>query len=483
MAAAANGHHANGHDSRRRRVLILGAAGRDYHTFLTRFRGDDAVEVVGFTHAQIPHIEAAAFPPELAGAARYPNGLPIWPQDDLERVIKENKVDTAVMAYSDVSFDTLNDLGARARSAGADFVLLGARAGMLRSTKPVVAVTAVRTGCGKSQVCALVVDAARKAGKKVVLVRHPMPYGALAEQAVQRFEVLGDLDKHKTTVEEREEYEQHLRNGVVVYAGVDYAAILREAEREADVVLWDGGNNDTPFFAPDLWLCVADALRPGHETRFYPGDCNFRCADGIVINKANAAPEGAIAALRAEAARLNPRAAVWVTASEVTVDRPELVAGKRVVCVDDGPTITHGGLATGAGVAAAEKYGAASVLDPRPRFVGALKKTLETYPHIGPCVPALGYSKQQVADLAATLEACGTPGADNGAAAEAVLIGTPHDLTAVLEVKLPVVRVAYAVRELAVGEEEGDGGEGGKKETLAARLARFMAEEEAKVVA
>lgn len=427
--------------------MILGAAGRDYHLFNTKYRDEPSVEVVGFTHAQIPHIASSRYPAALAGPL-YPEGLPIWPQSQLEAVVTEQHIDAAVLAYSDLANADVVELGARVRAAGANFVLLGRREGMLPSTKPVVAVTAVRTGCGKSQVCRLVIDAARQAGKRVVLVRHPMPYGDLAAQAVQRFESVADLDKHHTTIEEREEYEQHITNGVVVYAGVDYAAILKQAEAEADLVLWDGGNNDLPFYKPDLWLCIADPLRPGHEVSYYPGDVNFRCADMIVVNKANTAPAAGIQAVLASAKALNPRAEVFVTASEVSVDCPDLIAGKRVLCVEDGPTTTHGGRPSGAAAVAAAKYAAAEVVDPRPYFVGELKKTLDKYPHIGPVVPAMGYSEQQILDLQASIAAV---------PCDAVLVGTPHDITQLISVPQPLAVVTYAVADLDEEQQQGLG--------------------------
>lgn len=440
------------------RVLILGAAGRDYHYFNTKHRQRHGpTVVVGFTHAQIPHIASSRYPPELSGPS-YPEGLPIWSQSNLEQVIKEQHVTTAVLAYSDLAQTDVAALGSRVRAAGANFVLLGRDEGMLPSKKPVVAVTAVRTGCGKSQVCRLVIEAARQLGKKVVLVRHPMPYGDLAKQAVQRFETVQDLDTHHTTIEEREEYEQHIKNGVIVYAGVDYAAILAAAEAEADIVLWDGGNNDTPFYKPDLWLCVADPLRPDHQMKYYPGDVNFRCADIIVVNKANTAPKAGVSAVLSSAKTLNPEAEVYVTASEVFVDRPELVKGKRVLCVEDGPTTTHGGMATGAALVAAEKYGAAEVVDPRPHLVGEMKLTLEKYPHLEKIMPAMGYSDQQVRDLQSSIAAvpCDT-----------VLVGTPHDISHLITVPQPLAVVTYKVTEPQELRLQGD-------KTLADRLLQFM---------
>lgn len=434
-------------------MLILGAAGRDYHTFNTLFRdgprqGDT---VVCFTHAQIPHIESSCYPPALAGP-KYPKGVPIFPEDRVEEVIREMGVTRAILAYSDVSYSQVMSLAARVRAAGAEFELLSGEAGMLPCSKPVVAVTATRTGCGKSQVCKMVVEAARAAGKRIVLVRHPMPYGKLEEQAVQRFETVDDLTKHHTTIEEREEYEQHILNGVVVYAGVDYEAILQEASQEADIVLWDGGNNDTPFYKPDLWICVADPFRPDAQCSYYPGDVNFRRAAIIVVNKANTAPREGVSSVVECATCLNPAAQVICTASEVTVSRPKDVKGKRVVVVEDGPTLTHGGMPTGAGWVAASKYGAAEVVDPRPYFVGEMKATLQKYPHMGPVVPAMGYSDEQISDLVSTL---------NAVPADIIILGTPSDITRVMKpgaLQAPreaVVAVTYGLDP----DEQGGGAE------------------------
>jgi len=449
----------------KKRVLILGAAGRDYHEFNTTYRDDSTTQVVGFTHAQIPHIASARYPPELSGKL-YPDGLPIYSQDRLEELIASESVDECLMAYSDVAYTDIVKLAARCRAAGARFTLLGRNDGMLPSTKPVVAVTAVRTGCGKSQVCKLVVAAARQQGKTVVLVRHPMPYGNLAEQKVQRFATLADLKKHETTIEEREEYEQHIKNGVIVYAGVDYEAILRQAEVEADVVLWDGGNNDLPFYKPDLWLVVADPHRPGHESSYYPGDVNFRCAGVVLVNKANTATKEGVEAVLAAAKTLNPTATCYITSSEVTVTDPNMINGKRVLCVDDGPTITHGGMPSGAALVAAEKYGAAEVVDPRGKFLGEMQTTFEKYPHIGPVVPAMGYSEQQLKDLEATIA---------GIDCDAVILGTPHDLTQLINIQQPVVPVAYFVQEAVQMEGmllQADG----EKQSLEELLAAFMKE-------
>ncbi|GBF90254.1 hypothetical protein Rsub_03387 [Raphidocelis subcapitata] len=429
------------------RILILGAAGRDYHTFNTLYRASAGPDtVVGFTHAasQIPVIASTRYPPSLAGP-RYPRGLPIWGEGELEAVVAREGVTRAVLAYSDLSYSDVMALAARARAAAASFELLRPEAGMLRSQRPVLAVTATRTGCGKSQVCGLAIEAARAAGLVPVVIRHPMPYGVLEEQAVQRFETPADLERHNVTLEEREEYEQHLARGVVVYAGVDYAAILAAAEAECDVVIADGGNNDVPFFKPDLWVCVADPFRPRAQETHYPGDANFRRAGVIVVNKANTAPKEGLAAVAASAARLNPSARLIATASEVTVACPAALRGRRVVVLEDGPTLTHGGLATGAGFIAASKYGA-QVVDPRPHFVGALAATLKAFPHIGPVVPAMGYSEQQAADLATTLAAV---------PADAILCGSPIDLARALGAARlggrPVVQASYGLDPLEVG--------------------------------
>ncbi|KAL4426373.1 hypothetical protein ABPG77_004667 [Micractinium sp. CCAP 211/92] len=422
---------------RRPRVLILGAAGRDFHNFNTLFRHDDTQECVGFTAAQIPNIEGRRYPPELAGKL-YPDGLPIWGEEELEAVIKEQRVDRCMLAYSDLPHSKVMALAGRCLAAGADFELVAPDKTYLRSSKPVVAVCAVRTGCGKSQASRYLVDELQKLGRKCVLVRHPMPYGNLAAQAVQRFEKYEDLAGHKVTIEEREEYEQHIKMGTVVYAGVDYEAILRQAEKEADVVLWDGGNNDTPFFKPDLFVCVTDPHRVGHEERFHPGDVCFRMADAIVINKANTAPAGSIEKLREAAERINPGAAVYVTDSNIVVDAPELVKGKRVVLIEDGPTLTHGGMAYGAGKYAAEKYGAAEIVDPRPYLVGSMLWTYKKHLHLGKLIPAMGYYPEQIADLEASI---------NAVPCDSVIIATPMDLRKIIHIEKPATAVSYAVED------------------------------------
>lgn len=423
----------------RRRILILGAAGRDFHNFNTVFRADAACEVVGFTATQIPRIEGRLYPASLAGPL-YPDGVAIHPEADLERLIGDLRVDECVFAYSDVPYSHVGSVSARVHACGADFRLIGPRATMLASAKPVVAVTAVRTGCGKSQTTRYVAGVLRDAGRRVVVVRHPMPYGDLARQAVQRFGRYEDLAAHDCTFEEREEYETHIDEGHVVYAGIDYAAILERAQAEADVVLWDGGNNDWPFYKPDLWIAVCDPFRAGHETRYYPGEVNFRAADVIVVNKATTAPAADVAAVEAAAARVNPRAQVLRTASVVTVSDPQAVEGRRVLCIEDGPTLTHGEMAFGAAQVAAERYGAATVVDPRPFAVGSIRTTLDRYPHVGPLLPAMGYFPEQIADLEASVR---------GVDCDVVLIGTPFDLGRVMRLDRPAQRVRYSSEEQA----------------------------------
>lgn len=424
---------------RRRRVLILGAAGRDFHDFNVVFRDRSDVEVVGFTATQIPKIEGRRYPPVLAGPL-YPEGLPIHPESELETLIGRLEVDECVFAYSDVSYAHLGTTSARVNAAGADLRLLGPRQTLLPAKVPVVAVTAVRTGCGKSQTSRFVAETLEAAGKKVVVVRHPMPYGDLARQAVQRFETRADLDRHQCTFEEREEYEAHLDQGRVVYAGVDYGAILEQAQAECDVLVWDGGNNDFPFYAPDLWIVVADPLRPGHESSYYPGEVNFRAADVVLVNKADYAAADDVEKVIEAARRLNPKATVIRARSTVTVDDPNLVEGKRVLCVEDGPTLTHGGMTFGAAQVAAERYGAREVVDPRPSFVGSIRETYEKYPHIGKLLPAMGYYPEQVRDLEETIRKTDC---------DVVLVGTPFDLASKLDIDRPALRVRYALEPFA----------------------------------
>jgi predicted GTPase len=418
------------------RVLVMGAAGRDFHNFNTVFRDDDRYEIVAFTATQIPNIEGRRYPPELAGPL-YPSGIPIHPESELPRLIRGLAVDQVVFAYSDVSHQYVMDRASAVLAAGADFRLIGPKETMLRSARPVVAVCAVRTGAGKSQTTRHVAGLLQKMGKQVVVVRHPMPYGDLVKQRVQRFATYADLDAHACTIEEREEYEPHLDRGVVVYAGVDYEAILRQAEAEADVVLWDGGNNDLPFFKPDLHIVVADPHRPGHERTYYPGAANFRMADAIVINKVDTADLAAVSAVRDSAAAVNPTAAVIEAASPIFVPNPTAIRGKRVLVVEDGPTLTHGEMKYGAGIVAARRFGAAEIIDPRPYTVGAIKETFAQYPEIGALLPAMGYGGQQIKDLEETIRRV---------PCDMVISATPIDLTRVATIYHPVQRVRYELQ-------------------------------------
>ena len=414
------------------RVLIMGAAGRDFHDFNVVFRDDPGVDVVAFTAAQIPGIADRRYPSELAGP-RYPAGIPILPEDGLESIVREQGVQRVVFAYSDVSHETVMHAASRALAAGADFELLGPERTMLQSRRPVLAVGATRTGAGKSQTTRRLAQLVDATGLRPVIVRHPMPYGDLGAQRVQRFATYADLDTERTTIEEREEYEPHLDAGHVVFAGVDYEAILRRAEAEADVILWDGGNNDFPFYRPDLFVVVADPLRPGHELRYHPGEVNVRMADVVVINKVDSAEQAAVDDVRAAIAALNRRAEIVTARSELTLVGPS-IAGRRVVVVEDGPTLTHGEMRYGAGVVAARRFGAARLVDPRPFAVGSIRAVLERYPLLEPLVPAMGYGDTQVAELAATLEAVD---------ADVVLSATPIDLARVLRISKPITRVRY----------------------------------------
>ncbi|RIL09226.1 GTPase [bacterium] len=411
----------------------MGAAGRDFHNFNVVFRGDPRTTVVAFTATQIPDIAGRRYPAALAGPG-YPDGIPIHPESDLVPLIRDLAVDRVVFAYSDVSHAHVMERAATALAAGADFSLLGPAATLLPSTRPVVAVTAARTGAGKSQTTRAVVAALRGRGRRVAVVRHPMPYGDLAAQAVQRFETYADLDAHHVTIEEREEYEPHLDAGSVVFAGVDYARILRAAEAEADVVVWDGGNNDLPFFRPDLHIVVLDPLRAGHERTYYPGSVNLRMADVAVINKVDSAAPDQLALLEASLAAVNPGATVVRAESRISVADPDAVRGKRVVVVEDGPTLTHGEMAFGAGHVAAVRLGAAEIVDPRPYAAGSIAATYAQYPTTGAVVPAMGYGERQIDDLETTL---------NRVPADLVLIGTPIDLARLVELNKPVLRVRY----------------------------------------
>jgi predicted GTPase len=429
-------------EPRRIRTLIMGAAGRDFHNFNTVLRDDPRYDVIAFTATQIPDIAGRAYPGELAGPL-YPDGIPIYSESELELLVRERAIDQVLFSYSDVSHAYVMDRASAVLSAGADFRLLGPGATMLRSRRPVVAVTAVRTGCGKSQTTRVLVGALRQAGRQVVVVRHPMPYGDLAAQAVQRFETLDDLELHRVTIEEREEYEPHLQAGSVVFAGVDFQRILAAAEEEADVVLWDGGNNDLPFYAPDVHIVVLDPLRPGHERTFYPGQVNLRMADIAIISKVDGATAEQMDEVRRSLDELNPTAQRFEAESPVSVLEPGRIAGRRVVVVEDGPSVTHGGMAFGAGLVAARAEGAAAIVDPRPYAVGSIAATYAEYPDTGPVLPAMGYSQAQVRDLQETLARV---------PADVVVIGTPIDLVRLVRIDKPTVRVQYDLRVVKGGD-------------------------------
>ena len=417
------------------RVLILGAAGRDFHDFNVLYRDNPRYQVVGFTAQQIPHIAERRFPWTLAGAG-YPEGIPIHQEERLEELVRELAVDVCVMAYSDLSHVDVMHLASRANAAGADFQLIAARRTMLKAARPVVAVCASRTGAGKSQTSRAVVRVLRDAGLQVVVLRHPMPYGDLAAQRVQRFATSEDLVHHRVTIEEREEYEPHLATGCVVYAGVDYAAILAEAEREADVLVWDGGNNDTAFLAPDLYITVVDPHRAGHELTYYPGETNLRLADVVLVNKVDTADADAVRVVRANVASANPRARILEAASPPRADAAAVLAGRRVLAVEDGPTLTHGGMRYGAATIAAQQVGA-ELVDPRPFAVGEIAETFAHYPNLGPLLPAMGYGEQQIRDLEQTIERAAAAGV------QAVAIGTPIDLARLVRIPVPHTRVRY----------------------------------------
>ncbi len=419
-----------------KQVIIMGAAGRDFHNFNVYFRDNPDYQVVAFTATQIPNIEGRRYPPELAGPL-YPEGIPIYPEEELPDLIRRYQVDQVVFAYSDVSHEYVMHKASQALVAGADFRLMGIGTTMLSSRKPVVAVCAVRTGSGKSQTTRYVADALRRMGKKVVVVRHPMPYGDLVTQTVQRFATYEDLDRYRCTIEEREEYEPHIERGMVVYAGVDYERILRQAEEEADIIVWDGGNNDFPFFRPDLYIVVADPHRPGHEVRYHPGEVNLRAADVVVINKVDTADPGNVAYVRQNVYEVNPHAIVLEAASPIFLQDPDAVHGKRVLVIEDGPTLTHGEMAYGAGVVAARRFGAAELVDPRPYAVRSIAETFQKYPHIGPLLPAMGYGEEQIRDLEETINA--TP-------CDLVLAATPIDIRRLLKVRYPVDRVRYELQ-------------------------------------
>jgi predicted GTPase len=416
----------------------MGAAGRDFHNFNVFFRDQERYRIVAFTATQIPNIEGRLYPPELAGPL-YPEGIPIYPEEQLERLIAEESIDQVVFAYSDVSHEYVMHKASQVLAAGADYQLLGAKHTMLDCAKPVVAVCAVRTGSGKSQTTRRVADILHEMGKRVVVIRHPMPYGDLVAQRCQRFAEYDDLDRYACTIEEREEYEPHLRRGVVVYAGVDYEQILREAEKEADLILWDGGNNDLPFIASDLHIVVADPHRAGHELRYHPGEANLRMADVVVINKVDTADLSDIADVRGNVMDVNPLAIIVEAASPITVQDSRAIRGKRVLVIEDGPTLTHGEMSYGAGIVAARRFAAAEIIDPRPFAVGSIQDTFKKYPSIGPLLPAMGYGDEQIKDLEETIAK---------SPADLVLIATPIDLRHVVDIQQPCQRVVYELQEI-----------------------------------
>lgn len=431
-------------ENKKRKIIIMGAAGRDFHNFNTLYRDNANVEIVAFTATQIPDIMGRKYPAKLAGKL-YPQGIPIYDESELIGLIKKHNIDEVIFSYSDLPYQYVMEKAAYVMAAGARFSMEGGAPTMIKSTKPVVAVCAIRTGCGKSQTTRKVAEVLQAMGKKVVAIRHPMPYGDLVQQSCQRFATLEDLDKHKCTIEEREEYEPHIVSGVIVYAGVDYEMILREAEKEADVILWDGGNNDMSFYQPDIQITVVDPHRPGHEISYYPGQVNFLLADVIVINKIDSADAESIAEVRENIRNYNPNAVVIDAASPVHVEDGQRIKGKKVLVVEDGPTLTHGEMQYGAGVVAAEKFGAAELVDPRPFTVKSIKATYEKYPDIGMVLPAMGYGDQQVKDLEMTI---------NKAECDLVVIATPIDLGKLINIKKPSVRVTYKLQEIGQPDVE-----------------------------
>ncbi len=423
----------------KKKVLILGAAGRDFHNFNTYFRDNPDYEVVAFTATQIPDIAGRKYPAELAGKL-YPNGIPIYPEEDMAELVKKHSIDEVVLSYSDLPHQYVMERASMAISAGADFKLMGTKHTMIKSKKPVIAICAVRTGSGKSQTTRRVLDILRNHKKKVISIRHPMPYGDLVKQKVQRYATYSDLDKYECTIEEREEYEPHIDRGGVIYSGVDYEAILRQAESEnPDVILWDGGNNDFSFYKPDLLIVVADPHRPGHEKTFYPGLANFMMANVIVINKEETALPENIDEIRRSAAQFNPKATIIDAASPIFVDRWEEIRGKKVLVIEDGPTLTHGNMQYGAGYVAAVKFGAAEIIDPRPFAVGSIVDTFKKYNHLSKILPAMGYGGKQIKELEETI---------NNSDAELVIVGTPIDLGRVLKMNKPSLRVRYELEEI-----------------------------------
>ena len=422
----------------RTRVLIMGAAGRDFHNFNVYFRNNSQYELAAFTATQIPDIEGRVYPPELAGEL-YPEGIPIYSEDELDTLIRDQKIDQVIFAYSDIPHREVMHKASQVLATGADYRLMGPKATQVASNKPVISVCAVRTGCGKSQTTRRVADILQAMGHRVVVIRHPMPYGDLRKQIWQRFADYDDLDKHECTIEEREEYEPHIDRGVVVYAGVDYEEILRRAEEEADVILWDGGNNDLPFYKSDLQIVVTDPHRAGHEIDYHPGEVNLRMADVIVINKIDTADLADVTTVQNNIRSFNPKAIVVYAASPITVEDPTAIAGASVLVVEDGPTLTHGEMTFGAGTVAAERFGAAEIIDPRPYAVRSIKETFEKYPDIGVLLPAMGYGEEQVKDLEETIAS--TP-------ADLVIVGTPIDLQRVIKIKQPSQRVRYELQEI-----------------------------------
>lgn len=423
----------------RKRILIMGAAGRDFHNFNVLYRDNEDYEVVAFTATQIPNIDDRMYPAELAGKL-YPNGIPILSEYDLVQIIKDKAIDQVVFSYSDVPHEYVMHKASVVNGAGADFILADAQKTMIESKVPVIAICAVRTGCGKSQTTRRVSEILQAKGKKVVAIRHPMPYGDLSKQKVQRFAIYQDMLDHECTIEEMEEYEPHVEMGNVIYAGVDYEAILRQAEEEADIILWDGGNNDTPFYKPDLWITVADPHRPGHELTYYPGETNFREADVLILNKVDSAEKEGIQRVHENCKIYNPDAVVIDAESPISIEDPDFIKGKRVLVVEDGPTLTHGGMKYGAGVVAAEKFGAKEIVDPRSWVEGEIKETFKKYPEIGSLLPAMGYSETQIADLEKTI---------NAVDCDAVIIGTPIDLSKLIKINKPAMRVTYDLKEIS----------------------------------
>lgn len=425
----------------KRNVIIIGAAGRDFHNFNTYYRDNELYNVVAFTAAQIPDIDDRKYPSELAGKL-YPDGIPIYSQDDLTGLIKEYNIDDCLFSYSDITYQKVMSISAIVNTAGANFFLLGPKDTMLKSTKPLIAVGAIRTGCGKSQTSRRIIELLMGKGIKVVAVRHPMPYGNLVAQKVQRFADISDLEKHKCTIEEMEEYEPHVVRGNVIYSGVDYEAILREAEKDTngcDVILWDGGNNDFPFYKPDLMVTVVDPHRAGHELKYYPGEVTLRLADVVIINKMDSAAPEDIQTVRESIEKVAPGATVIDGASPIKVDDPSVIKGKKVLVVEDGPTLTHGEMKIGAGTMAARKFGASQLVDPRPFIVGKLKETFNIYPEIGTLLPAMGYDNQQLKDLETTI---------NQTDCDSVIIGTPIDLNRIINISKPNTRVYYDLQEI-----------------------------------